>query len=331
VFTRKGVRRQIVRQRIQRYRCAACREEMGVPRQKTRRGPRLEAYILYLMFEMRLSNSQIAKQLRDLFKIDVTTTFVHDTKERMATQLEPLYRRILKSIAQGPLVHVDETKGVVLGGGHYVWVFTNLTSVAYVYSPGRDPQVLKDTLKEFQGVLVSDFYGAYDSLPCIQQKCLIHLMRDINEAMKKAPFNTELSAIAAGFGTLLRSIVDTIDRRGLKSRYLRKHQRGVRAFYHRLKTVALNDDTAVALRKRFLKNEERLFTFLDYDNIPWNNNNAEHALRAFTKLRNSMATSTAKGTREYAILLSIQQTLKFRNMDFLTFLLSQSTHIDGLV
>ena len=44
-----------------------------------------------------------------------------------------------------------------------------------------------------------------------------------------------------------------------------------------------------------------------------------------------MATSTAKGTREYAILLSIQQTLKFRNMDFLTFLLSQSTHIDGLV
>lgn len=85
------------------------------------------------------------------------------------------------------------------------------------------------------------------------------------------------------------------------------------------------------MRKRFLKNEGRLFTFLDHDDVPWNNNNAEHALRAFTKLRNSMATSTAKGTREYAILLSIQQTLKFRNTDFLAFLLSQSTHIDGLV
>jgi predicted RecB family nuclease len=330
-FSRKGIRRQIVRQRVQRYRCAACREEMGPPRQKTRTGPHLEAYILYLMMEMRLSNSQIAKQIKDLFKIDVDKTFVHTTKERVANRLEPLYRRILKSIAQGSLVHVDETKGVVLGGGHYVWVFTNLTSVAFVYSPGRDPHVLTQTLDGFQGVLVSDFYAAYDSVPCVQQKCLIHLMRDINETMKKSPFNQELSAIATGFGTLLRSIVETIDRWGLKSRYLRKHKRDVRVFYHRLKTATLTDDTAVALRKRFLKNEGRLFTFLDQDDVPWNNNNAEHALRAFTKLRNSMATSTAKGTREYAILLSVQQTLKYRNMDFLTFLLSQSTHIDGLV
>lgn len=216
-FSRKGVRRNIVRQRIQRYRCEACREERGVPRQRTRAGPHLEAYILYLMIEMRLSNSQIAKQVRDLFKIDADKTFVHTTKERVAARLEPLYQRILKTIAQGRLVHVDETKGVVLGGGHYVWVFTNLTSVAFVYSQGRDPHVLKQTLDGFQGVLVSDFYGAYDSVRCVQQKCLIHLMRDINEAMKTSPFNEELRAIAAGFGTLLRSIVETIDRRGLRA------------------------------------------------------------------------------------------------------------------
>jgi hypothetical protein len=86
--------------------------------------------------------------------------------------------------------------------------------------------------------------------------------------------------------------------------------------------AALTDDTAIALRKRLLKNEGRLFTFLDHDNVPWNNNNAEHALRAFTKLRNAMATSTPKGTKEYAILLSVQQTLKYRNSDFLKFLLS---------
>src|SRR5262245_52740870 len=65
-----------------------------------------------------------------------------------------------------------------------------------------------------------------------------------------------------------------------------------------------------------LKNEGRLFTFLDHDNVPWNNNNAEHALRAFTKQRNVMATSTPKGTKEYAILVGVQQTLKYRNIDF---------------
>jgi len=44
-----------------------------------------------------------------------------------------------------------------------------------------------------------------------------------------------------------------------------------------------------------------------------------------------MGTSTAKGTTEYAIILSVQQTLKYRNMDFLKFLLSEDRNIDGLV
>jgi hypothetical protein len=69
---------------------------------------------------------------------------------------------------------------------------------------------------------------------------------------------------------------------------------------------------------------------LDYDGVPWNNNNAEHAVRAFTRIRNSMATSTVKGTKETAVLLSIQQTLKYRKMEFLEFLRSGSKKIEAL-
>ena len=28
-----------------------------------------------------------------------------------------------------------------------------------------------------------------------------------------------------------------------------------------------------------------MFTFLDFDDVPWNNNNAEHAVKAFVSLR----------------------------------------------
>jgi Transposase IS66 family len=38
-------------------------------------------------------------------------------------------------------------------------------------------------LKNFHGVLVSDFYSAYDTIGCPQQKCLIHLIRDINQEL----------------------------------------------------------------------------------------------------------------------------------------------------
>ena len=45
-------------------------------------------------------------------------------------------------------------------------------------------------------------------------------------------------------------------------------------------------EAGLALKKRIEKNRDKLFTFLDYDGVPWNNNNAEHAVRAFTRLRN---------------------------------------------
>jgi hypothetical protein len=252
----------------------------------------------------------------------------HEMKARMADKYKPTYRRILEQIAQGPLIHADETKGVVKGGGHYVWVFTNLTSVAYVYTESREAVILEDVLKGFTGVLVSDFYAAYDSIPCAQQRCLIHLMRDINEDILKNPFNEELVSIARKFGELLRDIVETIDTYGLKSRHLRKHKKAAARFITDVDALECATEVGLALRKRISKNKGKLFTFLDYDNVPWNNNNAEHAVREFTRLRNVMTTSTPKGTREYVILLSIQQTLRYRGMSFLDFLRSGQLEID---
>ena len=63
-----------------------------------------------------------------------------------------------------------------------------VTSVAYVYSASREATILDDVLKGFTGVLVSDFYGGYDALSCPQQKCLIHLMRDINDDLLETSF-----------------------------------------------------------------------------------------------------------------------------------------------
>ena len=276
---------------------------------------------------MRLSHQQIAEHLATVFEIPINRAMVNDIKSELAHKYEPTYRRILEQIRSGPLVHADETKGVVYGGGHYVWIFANLTTVAYVYSPSREASILDEVLAGFQGVLVSDFYGGYDAVPCQQQKCLIHLMRDINEDVLKHPFNEELTFIATRFGGLLREIVETIDRYGLKRRNLGKHKRAAEQFINDVAGLKCATEAGSALQKRIEKNKDKLFTFLDHDNVPWNNNNAEHAVRAFTRLRNVMATSTPKGTSEYCILLSLQQTLRCRGIRFLDFLRSGALEI----
>ncbi len=86
-------------------------------------------------------------------------------------------------------------------------MFTNLTTVAYVYAELRESTILDNVLNGFSGVLVSDFYAAYDSVPCAQQKCLVHLMRDINENLHKNPFDEALKEIARRFGILCFAIL----------------------------------------------------------------------------------------------------------------------------
>jgi predicted RecB family nuclease len=170
-FTQRGMKRWAVRYRYNSYRCGACKLQMTIySGRNTKYGQNLRAYIVYLLIEMRLSNQKIREHVSTVFNIAITTTTAHDAKIVMARKYEPTYRGILEQIASGPLVHADETKGVVYGGGHYVWIFANLTSVAYIYSASRDASILDDVLSGFTGVLVSDFYGGYDAVPCRQQK-----------------------------------------------------------------------------------------------------------------------------------------------------------------
>ena len=62
--------------------------------------------------------------------------------------------------------------------------------------------------------------------------------------------------------------------------------------------------------------------------MPWNNNNAENAIRAFAELRRVIGgTCTEKGLREYLVLLSICETCKRRGISFLDFMLSGETNI----
>jgi predicted RecB family nuclease len=326
-FTRRGIKRWAVRYRYNHYRCGACKAEMTPYATDSKYGPNIRAYIAYLLLELRLSHRKVQEHIATVFGVTVRNTMVNDIKRAMAIKYEPTYRAILDQIVAGPVAHADETKGVVYGGGHYVWIFANLTSVAYVYAASREASKLNEVLSGFKGVLVSDFYTAYDSLPCPQQKCLIHLMRDINEDLLKHPFNEELTFVAQQFGTLLRGIVETIDRHGLKKFYLQKHKRSAQQFISEIASLECSTEVGSALKKRIDKNKDKLFTFLDHDGVPWNNNNAEHAVRAFTHLRNGMATSTPKGTTDYCILLSLQQTLRYRGIDFLEFLRSGCTEV----
>jgi len=86
----------------------------------------------------------------------------------------------------------------------YVWVVTTMDMVHFFYRSSREASFLVEMLDGFSGILVSDFFTGYDSLPCRQQKCLVHVVRDLDEDLVHNPFNEQFKSFAQDFGSLLR-------------------------------------------------------------------------------------------------------------------------------
>jgi hypothetical protein len=61
---------------------------------------------------------------------------------------------------------------------------------------------------------------------------------------------------------------------------LGKHKQSAAGFVQYVIEMKCANEAGRALQKRIERNKDNLFTFLDYDGVPWNNNNAEHAVRA---------------------------------------------------
>lgn len=326
VFGKDSVKRRVIKYVAQTYCCRSCGYEYGsndLQLHGRNWGWNILAYFVYHMVGLCIPQLTLQHSMNRLFGCRLARSSLNEFKIKASSIYLDTKAKILDRIINGNIIHADETRANIRGRSAYVWVLTSVTEVVYILAESREGELVQRLLKSFKGVLVSDFYAVYDSIECPQQKCLIHLMRDLNDEILNNPFDQEVKLIAVRFAALLKAIVETIDRRGLKAHFLRKHLREVERFYGLLDESNFNSDVASKLKQRFKKNRDKLFTFLRYDGVPWNNNNAEHAIKAFARLRDVISgLSTKKGVDEYVTLLSVSETCKYRGIDFLAFLRS---------
>src|SRR5207244_4596520 len=126
-------------------------------------------------------NDSVVESLGDLCGIHIPSGMVSKIRQEVVEHYRASFEGLLAALRNGPVVHADETKVGIKGpgGDGYVWAFASPETAVYVYAPTRDGATIRETLVGFQGVLVSDFYAAYDSVACPQQKIMTHPIRDI--------------------------------------------------------------------------------------------------------------------------------------------------------
>ena len=324
-FSGAAIRRWVVLYLSKEYRCQECDCRFipdGYPRNRTHFGKGLLCWCIYQMVVGGQNLLRIRDSLAKMFGIVLTVSVIYRFKESISFRYGQLYDDLAKSIMSSPVLYIDETTANLRLETGYVWCITDGHSAHYFFKDSREGSFLPDMFKDFGGVLVSDFYTAYDFLECPQQRCLVHLMRDFNEEMQRHPFDSELKVLASRFSTVLKSAVATIDQYGFRRRYLAKHKKTALTFCHWAASCEFASMPAERLRSRIVKYQGQLFTFLDHDGVSWNNTNAEHFIKAFARYRRTAnGIFTARSIKEYLVILSIAETSKARGEDFLEFLL----------
>lgn len=308
-----------------RYWCSCCHKVLTSPYAHGQiphgyLGPQALATMVWLKYHAALPANKIQAILHDLAGLSVSRGAITQALQRLAHHLRLESDHILKKIQEAPYKHVDETGWTINGVTHWLWSLVNARWAYNTIDKSRGSKVPKELLGHpFKGVVVSDFYSAYNKIQGTKQKCLVHLQRDIRNARDAYPpgegppddFNEPNK-------TLQRLLAD--------AHRLAEHRdhfspqvfaRRVR----RLKNRLFHFGTGVYSLKfwqrisgRILKHHQSLLTFLDHPGLSSNNNAAERSIKPHVIIRNrSFQNRTLAGARAHGILSSLVQTLILQN------------------
>jgi hypothetical protein len=97
----------------------------------------------------------ITASLNDTFQIYHPNP--HRVKAYFSRYYEDTFTGMLDKLKHGYLIHIDETTFSLKDGKSYVWVFTSIDTVCYLYRPNREAGFLKEMFADFKGVLIVIF------------------------------------------------------------------------------------------------------------------------------------------------------------------------------
>ena len=333
-FTPHGVRKSIAKYWAYKGHCPTCRRDRVPPNFSTQGRPQFfgvgfKVWLTYLRVALRLPYGTIHMIVQDMFNEDISDPLIIQCLQEVARYHSHTEKTIFDHLLESPYIHVDETQVNIDDVNQYIWVFTDGKHVIFKYTETREADFLHEFLDDYPGILISDFFPGYDSLKCRHQKCLVHIIRDMNNDLWASPFDSEYAAFVVEVKNLIVPIMETIQSYGLKKRHLSKFTSRIDIFYKSvIEQKHYSSELCAKYQQRFLRYRKSLFTFLEYDGIPWHNNTAESAIRHLPLQQRVSGVFHASVMREYLILLGVKQTCRFQEKSFLKFLLSGEQDVD---
>ncbi len=254
----------------------------------------------------------------------ISTTTLYNLSSVVSAYLEPIAEKIKKDILSLGLVHSDETPwpiNNVKDSNGYMWIVSNQKGSHYKFEPTRSGQVIKETLGDYQGIVMSDGYSGYTQFRKENSKiksalCHAHARRyfwDIKEIYPEAEdyikFYEDLFFIERD----VKSFEVLKNLRQTKSKII------IDKMFKWLGDNLIKARAETGLLKAInysLKNWKELTLFLEDELIPLTNNEAERTIRhAVMGRKNFYGSRSINGADVTATIYTIIESCKKVELD----------------
>lgn len=287
-------------------------------------GNRLLCLTAYWHYALGMTCSQILDTLNFHLQFKFTKGgFIHKWHQ-LRIILLIWYESLAEEIRNSAVLHADESSWRVEGITHWIWCFTDKKTTFYLIDRSRGSPALQKVFQEaFEGILVTDFWAAYDSVGWWKhQCCLVHLLRELEKVNQR---NAAEEWLAFSKKTK-RLIQDALRLRAREGFTPEKYESRIELLYVRLLDLALanyTDKDTKRLAKRLEKYRDELFTFLHHPEVPSDNNHAEREIRNAVLMRKVIYGNHSKdGALTQSVLMTVFRTLKRRGYNPITTLVS---------
>ena len=300
--------------------CPQCQKKVEPPVPDALRGSPLGHRVLVLTAWLHYALGNTLAQIVDVLgfhlQFRLTRGGLLQMWYRLQEVLYPWYEQIQRDALNSAVLHADETGWRVNGKTHWLWCFTTPRLTYYMIHRSRgQPALLEFFITEFAGILVSDFWGAYNAVACaLRQTCLVHLLRDLKQVEKYKSTAHDWPAFAKLLRRLIGDAIRLWRLRGeLPSETYSSRRSRLTQRLEALIEMDWRNGEARRLVKRLRRHQADLFTFLDHDGVPFDNNHAEREVRPAVIIRkNSYGNRSEVGADAQAVLMTIFRTLKQR-------------------
>lgn len=238
---------------------------------------------------------------------------------RVTDALTGTYNDIAEQLPEQAALNGDETGWKVLGQNCYIWCFCNRHLVYYHPDYRRSSEVIEQILgKDFAGVVMCDFYGAYN---CVDktQRCLVHLLRDIGkerEVLSDSKLLERFDQAVRDFineGLRVKAMPHGIP----KDEEIKKLEKKL----DKITRMQVTKGTGETLVKRIARYRDELIRFVTHPGVEFHNNRAERQLRPMVISRKiSFGNNTDRGALRHCILNSVVETCRLQQIDPVEFL-----------